>query len=117
MQTEIQQNVVEKTLDDLRRSGALSGVDVANFVEVSKATVSRWSSGKVTPRTDTQLILSDLRYVVEKLSEFYTPQEVRTWIYSRNDLLEGRRAMELIQENRTEVVLDAIDQLSSLNYA
>lgn len=110
-------NVVTKTLDDLRRSGALSGVDVANFADVSKATVSRWSSGKAAPRTDTQLTLSDLRYVVEKLSEFYTPEEVRAWIYSRNDLLEGRRAIELIHENRTEAVLDAIDQLSSLNYA
>ena len=109
-------NAVAKTIEDLRERGALSGTDVANVAEVSKATVSRWSNGRAAPHPKTQLILSDLRYVVDRLAEFYTPDETRTWLYSRNDLLDGQRAMDLIHNGRTEDVLVAIERLGSLAY-
>lgn len=109
-------NVVSKTLDDLKRSAGLTGVDVANVADVSKATVSRWTSGHSSPRPETQLVLSDLRYVSDKLSEFYAPDEIRMWLYSRNNLLGGKCAIQLIHENRTEEVLAAIERLSSLTY-
>ena len=109
-------NAVANTIDDLRERGALTGVDVANVAEVSKATVSRWTTGKAAPQPKTQLVLSDLRYVVDRLSEFYTPDETRTWLYSRNALLDGERAMDLIHEGRTEEVLTAIERLAALAY-
>jgi len=113
----VAENAISKTLKDLTAVGALTGVDVANLAEVSKATVSRWMSGQSAPRADTQLVLSDLRYIADKLSEFYKPDEIRMWLYARNDLLGGRKAIELIHENRTDEVLEAIEQLSNLNYA
>ena len=109
-------NAVAKTIDDLRERGGLKGVDVANVTNVSKATVSRWSAGKAAPQPRMQLLLSDLRYVVDRLSEFYTPDETRTWLYSRNTLLGGDRAMDLIHEGRTEEVLLAIERLAALSY-
>ena len=93
-------NAVAKTIEDLRDRGALSGVDVANVADVSKATVSRWTTGKAAPHPKTQLILSDLRYVVDRLAEFYAPDETRTWLYARNNLLDGRRGMDLIPRVR-----------------
>ncbi len=109
-------NAVAKTIEDLRERGGLTGVDVANVTDVSKATVSRWSTGKAAPQPRTQLILSDLRYVVDRLSEFYTPDETRAWLYSRNALLNGERAMDLIHEGRTEEVLAVIERLAALAY-
>lgn len=109
-------NVIAKTIEDLRERGSLTGVDVANVADVSKATVSRWVTGKALPQPKTQLILSDLRYVVDRLSEFYTPEEARIWLYSLNNLLNGQRGMELIHEGRTEEVLAAIERLGSLSY-
>jgi transcriptional regulator with XRE-family HTH domain len=109
-------NAVMKTIEDLKDRGKLSGVDVANIADVSKATVSRWSTGKAAPHPRTQLILSDLRYVVDRLDEFYSPDETRTWIISRNELLNGEIAMDLIHQNRTEEVLAAIERLGSLSY-
>lgn len=109
-------NAVAKTLDDLRNLGALTGVDVANVASVSKATVSRWSSGAAAPQSATQLVLSDLRYVVDKLSEFYAPDEARAWLYARNNTLGGRSAIELIHDGRTEEVLDVIESLANLTY-
>jgi len=109
-------NAVAKTLEDLRDSGSLTGVDVANVARVSKATVSRWVSGKAAPVPATQLVLSDLRYIVDKLAEFYTPDETRTWLYARNNLLAGQCAMDLIHAGRTEEVLEAIERLATLTY-
>jgi transcriptional regulator with XRE-family HTH domain len=109
-------NPITKTIDDLRERGALTGVDVANVADVSKATVSRWSTGKAAPQPKTQLLLSDLRYVIDRLSEFYSPEETRTWLYSRNALLKGKRAMDLINEGRSDEVLAAIERLAGLTY-
>lgn len=110
------QSAVKKTIDDLKDRGHLSGVDVANIAEVSKATVSRWSAGTAAPHPRTQLILSDLRYVVDRLAEFYTPDETRLWLHARNELLGGATAMDLIRQERTHEVLQAIERLDSLTY-
>ena len=109
-------NAITKTIEDLRQRGALTGVDVANVLDVSKATVSRWTTGRATPHPKTQLLLSDLRYVVDRLSEFYTPDETRVWLYARNQLLDGERAMDLIHRGDTEKVLEVIERLGSLSY-
>ena len=110
------QSAVMKTIDDLRDRGRLSGVDVANIARVSKATVSRWSNGTAAPHPKTQLVLSDLRYVVFRLADFYSADETRLWLYARNDLLGGKTAIELIHEDRTDEVLQAIEKLDSLAY-
>jgi transcriptional regulator with XRE-family HTH domain len=61
---------VARLIEDLREHGGLKGSDVANIASVSPATVSRWESGKASPHPKTQLVISDLRYVVERLSDF-----------------------------------------------
>ena len=109
-------NAVSKTIEDLKDRGGLKGVDVANILRVSKATVTRWSAGTHSPQPRTQLVLSELRYVVEKLDEFYTRDEIRVWLNSRNDLLDGQRAIELIHDGQTEVVLEAIERLGDMAY-
>lgn len=110
------ESAVKKTIGDLKHRGKLSGVDVANIANVSKATVSRWFSGAATPRPKTQLVLSDLRYVVDRLAEFYSPDETRVWLYARNELLDGQTAISLIHQGRTDEVLQAIEGLEALTY-
>ncbi|MDR3462293.1 MAG: hypothetical protein P4L76_08260, partial [Beijerinckiaceae bacterium] len=73
--------------------------------------VSRWTSGTALPHPKTQLIISDLRYVVDRLSEFYTADETRVWLYSKHRLLNGERAMDLIHDGRTDEVLGVIESL------
>lgn len=109
-------NAVSKTIESLRDRGGLKSVDVANIAKVSKATVTRWYAGTHSPQPRTQLVLSDLRYVVDKLAEFYAPDEIREWINSRNDLLDGRRAIDLIHEEQTDIVLEAIERLGDTAY-
>ncbi len=98
-------------MDDLRDRGGLKDIDVANIADVSPATVSRWMSGKMLPHPKTQLIISDLRYIVDRLSEFYTPEETRLWLYSKHRLLDGQRAIDLINQDQADRVLSVIESL------
>jgi transcriptional regulator with XRE-family HTH domain len=107
---------VSRILDDLRARGGLQGKDIANIVDVSPATVSRWSNGNGTPALRTQTVIADLRYVVDRLSDFYTADEARLWLHTRHALLNGERAIDLINSDRTEEVLAVIDRLDAGAY-
>jgi uncharacterized protein (DUF2384 family) len=107
---------VVRVLDDLKSRGGLQGKDIANIVDVSTATVSRWSNGNATPNLHTQTVIADLRYVVDRLSDFYTPDETRLWLHSRHPMLNGERAIDLINSGRTEEVLAVIERLDAGAY-
>ena len=109
----VQAKPVVRFLSDLQETGGLKGTDIANFTDVSKATVSRWSNGRKSPHPRTQLLLSDLHYVVMRLSEYYSSDEIRTWLYSRHPQLDGGRAIDLIHEDRSEEVLNILDRLDA----
>jgi len=109
-------SAVASIIEDLRDRGGLKGMDVANIVDVSPATVSRWTSGKAFPHPKTQLLMSDLRYIVDRLSEFYAPDETRVWLYAKHRLLNGARAIELIHDGRADEVLAVIESLDSGAY-
>jgi len=83
---------------------------------VSPAPVSRWIAGTAFPHPKTQLLISDLRYVVDRLAEFYSPEETRLWLYSRHRLLNGERPIDLIHDGRTDEVLTVIESLSDGTY-
>jgi len=104
---------VVRILQDLRDRGGLQGKDIANIVDVSTATVSRWSHGQGTPNLRTQTVIAELRYVVDRLSDFYTADETRLWLHANNPLLNGERAIDLINGGRTEEILAVIDRLDS----
>src|SRR3954467_3569071 len=102
-------HAVKKILDVLRDDGGLQGKDIANIVDVSTATVSRWFSGKASPDLKTQTVIAELRYVVDRLAEFYSPEETRLWLHTSHPMLRGERAIDLINSGRTEEVLAVIE--------
>jgi transcriptional regulator with XRE-family HTH domain len=102
---------VARIIEELRSRGGLKATDVANIASVSPATVSRWIAGKAHPDPQTQLVISDLRYVVDRLSEFYTPDETRLWLYSKHRMLNGERAIDLINQGDADKVLTAVESI------
>ena len=116
VEKQVMASAVSKLIDDLKSYGGLKGMDVANIAAVSPATVSRWTSGKSFPHPKTQLLISDLRYVVDRLSDFYSPDETRIWLYSRHRLLNGERAIDLIRGGRADEVLALIESLDEGAY-
>lgn len=107
---------VARILGDLKERGGLRGVDIANIVDVSCPTVSRWTSGKGSPSIHTQTVIADLRYVVDRLSDFYTPDETRLWLHASHPLLNHERAIDLIRDGQSEEVLAVIERLESGAY-
>ena len=114
--TEAAARPVVQFISRLQKDGGLKGTDIANFTGVSKATVSRWGNGQKSPHPKTQLIMSDLSYVVMRLSEYYSHEEVRAWLYARHPQLDGRRAIDLIHDERTEEVIAVLDRLDADAY-
>src|SRR5215475_12054639 len=104
---------VPRYIEALNDEGGLSGTDIANIADVSKATVSRWKSGTVAPQPNTQLVLSDLHFIVRRLSEYYTADEIRTWLFALHPQLNNERAIDLINSHRTVEVLRIIDRLDA----
>ncbi len=109
-------SAVATIITTLRERGGLKGTDVANVAAVSPATVSRWTSGASFPHPKTQLLISDLRYVVDRLAELYDPEETRIWLYSKHRLLGGERAIDLIHAGRSDEVLTVIESLDEGSY-
>ena len=112
----ITQGVVTRYIDELQELGGLKGTDIANIADVSKATVSRWKQGAIKPHPRTQFVLSDLHYVVGRLDEYYSPEEIRAWLYARHPQLGGERAIDLISQNRSEEVLRVLERLDAEAY-
>lgn len=110
------ETAVARILGDLQSRGGLRGADIANIVDVSPPTVSRWSYGKGSPSLHIQTVIADLRYVVERLSDFYTPDETRLWLHTSHPLLERERPVDLIHPGRTEEILAVIDRLEAGAY-
>lgn len=104
---------VPRFLEEIGRFGGLKGTDIANITDVSKATVSRWKSGDIKPLPRNELILSDLHYVVARLQNYYSPEEIRTWLHARHPQLNGERAIDIIHQERTIEVLKIIDRLDN----
>jgi transcriptional regulator with XRE-family HTH domain len=107
---------VARYIDDLREQGGLKGTDIANIAEVSKATVTRWTKGTASPHPRTQLILSDLHYIVGRLQDYYSTDEIRAWLYARHPQLNGARAIDLVHQGRSEEVLRVLDRLDAAAY-
>jgi uncharacterized protein (DUF2384 family) len=104
---------VPRFLGEISSLGGLKGTDIANITEVSKATVSRWKSGDIKPHPRNELVLSDLHYIVVRLRDYYTPEEIRTWLYARHPQLGGERAIDVIHQGRAIEVLKVMDRLDN----
>ena len=80
----------------------------------------RWTGGRANgaakPHPRTQLVLSDLHYMVGRLEEFYSPDEIRIWLYARHPQLDGERAIDLINQGRSEQILRILDRLDAEVY-
>lgn len=104
---------IERNIQDIEAIGAMTGVDIANIVDVSKATVSRWRTGTKRPCLESPKILSDLAYAVRRLEEYYSSDEIRLWLYSPHPQLDGKRAVDFIHDGQLVDVLQVLDRLDA----
>ena len=104
---------VSRMVGELRELSGLKNIDLANIIGVSPPTVHRWSKGQGSPTIEKQQIIAELRWVAERLSDFYEPDEARLWLQTGHPQLNGEKPYDLINESRTAEVLEVIDRLES----
>jgi transcriptional regulator with XRE-family HTH domain len=105
-------NAVATRLDSIRDRGGIKAREIAQLLDTTPQTVSRWRTGKVEPQPDRLQRLLTLEWLIDELREFYPERdEARLWLFSPNRLLGGERPADRIQQGKTDDVLALIAQL------
>lgn len=102
---------VATRLDAIRDGGGIKAREVAQLLDTTPQTVSRWRTGKVEPQPDRLRRLLTLEWLIGELAEFYEPAEARLWLFAPHRLLGGERPADRIQQGKVDDVLALIAQL------
>lgn len=103
---------VAERLDTIRERGGIRSREVAQLLDTTPQTVSRWRTGKSTPQPDGLQRLLTLDWLIGELADFYEPEQARLWLFSPHRLLAGERPADRIQRGQLDDVLALINQLS-----
>lgn len=106
-------NAVAKRLESIQEHSGISGRDVAQLLDTTPQTVSRWRTGQSAPQPRHLERLLTLEWLVSQLATYYSSDEAKLWLFSPHPQLGGSRPADLIVERRTDDVLQLIDQLDS----
>lgn len=104
---------IANRIEAINRLAGMKGREVAQLLNTTPETVSRWRGGKVEPQPDRLQRLLLLEWLVTELSEFYPPNEARLWLLSPHPLLGGERPADRIQQGKLDDVLAIIEQLKT----
>jgi transcriptional regulator with XRE-family HTH domain len=104
-------SAVALRLDSIKDRAGVRSREIAEMLDTTPQTVSRWQQGKVDPHPAKLHQLLALEWLATQLAEFYEPDDARLWLYSRHKLLAGKRPAELIADGDIDSVLALIDQL------
>jgi transcriptional regulator with XRE-family HTH domain len=105
-----------RKLEDVEKYAGVRASEVAQMLTTTPQTVSRWRRGKVEPQPDRLKQLLALAFLAEELSELYTPQEARLWLFTPLKLLDRDSPAKRIEAGRIDDVLALIAQLKDGAY-
>jgi len=109
-------SAVAKRLESISERGGISGREVAQLLNTTPETVSRWRQGRTTPQPKALDRLLWLDWLADQLGTFYEPDEARLWLFSPHVDLDGVRPADLIAAGEIERVLAILDRLQSGAY-
>jgi len=93
------------------RDGGLSNAEMAQVIGVAERQIRNWSGGTNAPSGRNRDRLLELHYLVGLLREVYTHEGAEIWLHGRKKSLNGRRPIDLLENDESELVLDAIERL------
>lgn len=98
-------------LDRIKALAGVRGREIAQLLDTTPQTVSRWQQGHADPQPTKLQQLLTLEWLADQLHEFYQPDEARLWLFSRHRMLGGDTPADRIQADKAQDVLALIDQL------
>jgi transcriptional regulator with XRE-family HTH domain len=103
---------VAKKIVHITEVAGVKGREVAQLLDTTPETVSRWKSGRVEPQREKLDQLLELEWLVDQLAELYPrPDDARLWLFSRHKLLQGDTPANKIQKGQLDAVLELIAQI------
>lgn len=103
-------------LEKVQKQGGITSREIAQLLNTTPETVSRWRTGRTQPQADRRDYLLRLEWLISELSDLYPPQEARLWLFSPHKLLGGERPADRIHQGKIEDVLTVIAQLKDGAY-
>jgi len=103
--------VATSLVDAIHEYAGISFRDVAQLMNTTAETVSRWRMGRAEPQPAKFKKLATLAWLAEQLSEFYEPEQAKLWLFTPQRLLGGARPADRIEADRLEDVIALIKQL------
>jgi transcriptional regulator with XRE-family HTH domain len=104
---------VSKLLDGLRNQLGLTNKDLADALNVSPATIRRWSTDAAFPQHEARENLETLLALQQHLLEtFNSPEAARTWLHAESNYLGGLSPLDALRVrkfHRVEAALEALD--------
>ena|SRR5436305_2369679 len=110
-------SAVARRIETIKQRGGIKAREVAQLLDTTPETVSRWQAGKVEPQQGRLERLLTLELLLDELAEFYPPEEARLWLFAPHKLLGGETPANKIQQCKTADVLAIIHQLHDGAYA
>ncbi len=104
-------SALKERLDSIKAKGGVKGTDLAQILDTTPQTISRWATGKTEPQPNALQRVLYLEWLIDQLSEFYGPKEARLWLFAPHPLLGGVTPAACIKGGGIEQVLALIDQL------
>lgn len=109
-------SALARKLDNIRTKSGIKSREVAQLLDTTAQTVSRWQTGQASPQPRSLERLLALEWLADQLSQLYEPDEARLWLFSPHIDLAGERPVDLITQGKISDVLRIIDQLQSSAY-
>ncbi len=109
-------NALAKKIEHIETSSGMSAREVAQLLNTTPETISRWRVGKAEPQPRLRDSLLSLGWLIGELAELYKPQEAHLWLFSPHKMLNGARPVDAIQRGDISAVLRIIAQLKDGAY-
>lgn len=103
---------VAHKISTISGSTHLSYDEIAEIVDASTRSVSRWSTGAAEPQKLSRQRLLELAYVAEELRSVLKPEDANLWILSPNKLLDGDSPAQRINTGDFRSVVGLIEALA-----
>lgn len=110
-------NALAEKIESIKQSAQITGREVAQLLNTTPETISRWRVGRTEPQPKLRDGLLHLGWLISELAELYKPQEAHLWLFSPHKMLEGQRPVDVIQQGDINRVLRIIAQLKDGAYA
>ncbi|HUF11331.1 MAG TPA: antitoxin Xre/MbcA/ParS toxin-binding domain-containing protein [Rhodothermales bacterium] len=110
------ESALARKLKSIEKAGGIRAREVAQLLDTTPQTVSRWRTGKSSPQPTHLDRLLKLDWLADQMSTLYEPDEARLWLFSPHAELNGNRPADYIAEGKVDEVLAIIDRLQTGAY-